>query len=141
MKNLNEQIERINRLSDYQVGVVVNEQVNKTSDQWEVLYKKGVTEVGDEYNVIGKGMSPDESTVKKISVGDAKNKIAQKVGSTVIITNLNEVGGQLFSDDKGGYIQYVEFKVKKSDVKPSQQVTQVQEPNKTKSIQNVMDDL
>ena len=141
MKNLNEQIERINMLSDYQVGVIISEQVKKTSEQWEELYNKGITEVGDEYNVIGKGISPNQSMVRKISISDAKNKLTQKLGNNLTIGNFNEIGGQQFSDGKGGFIQYMEFKVKKSDVRSSQQVTQVQEPNKTKSIQNVMDDL
>jgi len=141
MKNLNEQIERMNMISNYKVGVVITEQTNKTSDQWEGLYKKGVTEVGDEYNVIGKGVSPDQSTVKKISINDAKNKLSQKMGGNVVINNFNEVSDSTFPDGKGGFIQYIEFKVKKSDVKPQQQMSQVNEPNKPKSIQDVMGEL
>ena len=81
MKNLNEQIERINRLSNYQVGVIINEQnkdVNKSkTPMWDKLVSVMLT---INPKPVYEDLSPDVKTLMwgddnvgcelKVSMGD-----------------------------------------------------------------------
>jgi hypothetical protein len=89
MKNLNEEIERINRLSDYQVGVVVNEQnkdVNKSkTPMWDKLLSVMLTiNPKPEYE----DLSPD---VKTLMWGD------DNVGCELIVSMGDEEIDNMYS--------------------------------------------
>jgi hypothetical protein len=89
MKNLNEQIERINRLSDYQVGVVINEQnkdVNKSkTPMWDKLLSVMLTiNPKPEYE----DLSPD---VKTLMWGD------DNVGCELIVSMGDEEIDNMYS--------------------------------------------
>ena len=59
MKNLNEQIERINNLSNYMVGVAITEQVEKSSN-----YKTGESYKYQLIDAMGKAVTQKTVTIK-----------------------------------------------------------------------------
>ena len=112
---------RFKKLLESKLGDVkplIFEQIEtpQSMEDWEKLYNKGMTETQNEFIVVGKGESPNESMSRKIAFSDATKQVQQKKSSISNLSNLNPIGEGLFEDEQGNFVQYIQVKILKSNI-------------------------